>query len=83
MVSFQEQERAKRMLEGQDEQHVLNFIALNKVVTLDILVEQFPRIRWGTLFSTLGRFRREGLMTVHQVESKLEIRINKLALRVF
>ncbi|MDH5775998.1 MAG: hypothetical protein OEZ57_13910, partial [Nitrospirota bacterium] len=58
------------------------FIALKKVVTLDMLVEQFSRIRWGDLFSTLGRFRREGLMTVHQVDSKLELRINKLALRV-
>lgn len=77
MVSLKEKVWAKSTIDGQDEQHVLNFIASEKVVTLEMIVEQFPWIRWGDLFSALGRFRREGLMTVHQVDSVLEMRIQE------
>ncbi|MEX2492621.1 MAG: hypothetical protein WD425_12750 [Nitrospirales bacterium] len=77
MISMKEKVGAKPMVVGQDDQHVLNFIASEKVVRLDMIVNQFPWIRWGDLFSALGRFRREGLMTVHQVDSVLEIRINE------
>jgi hypothetical protein len=77
MVSMKEKVGAKSMVVGQDEQHVLNFIASEKVVRLEMIVNQFPWIRWGDLFSALGRFRREGLMTVHQVDSVLEIRVQE------
>lgn len=77
MVSMKEKVGTKSMVVGQDEQQVLNFIASEKVVRLERIVEQFPWIRWGDLFSALGRFRREGLMTVHQVDSVLEIRIKE------
>ena len=77
MVSLKEKVWDKPTIDGQDEQHVLNFIASGKVVTLEMIVEKFPWIRWGDLFSALGRFRREGLMTVHQVDSSLEMRIQK------
>lgn len=83
MVSVKEKGCVKTTFDGQDEQQVLNFIALEKVVTLEMIVEQFPWIRWGDLFLALGRFRREGLMTVQQVDPKMEIRINKHALNVF
>ena len=83
MVSVKEKGCVKTTFDGQDEQQVLNFIAFEKVVTLEMIVEQFPWIRWGDLFLTLGRFRREGLMTVQQVDSKKEFRINKHALNVF
>ncbi len=80
MVSLKEKGWAKSTIDALDEQHVLNFIASEKVVTLEMIVEQFPWIRWGDLFSTLGRFRREGLMTVHQVDAVLEMRIQERVL---
>ena len=75
MISIKERGWAKTMVAGQDEQKVLNFIAAEKLVTLERIVEQFPWIRWSDLFLILGRFRREGLVTVHQVGSCLEMRI--------
>ena len=63
------------MVVGQDEQLVLNFIVSEKFVGLELIVEQFLWIRWEVLVSALGRFKREGLMTVHQVDSVLEIRV--------
>ena len=75
MVSKKERLWAKSTREGQHEQKVLNFIAEEQVVTLEMIVERFPWIRWGHLFSMLGRFRREGLVTVHQVDQILEVRI--------
>jgi hypothetical protein len=77
MVSIKERLWAKSIFEGQQEQKVLNFIAEEQVVTLDMIVEKFPWIRWGDLFSILGRFRREGLVTVHQVDMILEVRIKE------
>ena len=75
MVSMKEKGWAKSTIGGQDELQVLNFIASQKVVTLEMIVEQIPWIRWGDLVLTLGRCRREGLMTVHQVDSALKMRI--------
>ena len=77
MVSIKERLWAKSTFEGQHEQKVLNFIAEEEVVTLEMIVEKFPCIRWGHLFSILGRFRREGLVTVHQVNMMLEVRIKE------
>ena len=77
MVSIKERLWAKPTFEGQLEQKVLNFIAEEEVVTLEMIVEKFPCIRWGHLFSILGRFRREGLVTMHQVNMMLEVRIKE------
>ena len=77
MVSLKEEVGAQSMVVGHDEQLVLNFIVSEKVVRLELIVEQFLWIRWEDLFSALGRFRREGLMTVHQVDSVLEIRVQE------
>jgi hypothetical protein len=65
MVSLKEKGWAQTTIDGQDEKRVLNFIASEQVVTSEMIVEQFPWIRWSDLVSTFGRFRREGLMTVH------------------
>ena len=54
---------------------MLNFIADEKVVTLEMIVERFPWLRWGDLFSIVGGFRREGFVTVYQVDSILEVRL--------
>ena len=77
MVSIKERVADKSIVEGQDGQKIWNFIVEEQVTTLDKIVEKFPWIRWGDLFSILGRLRREGRMTVHQVDSILEIRIKK------
>ena len=77
MFSIKERLWAKSTFEGQHEQKVLNFIAEEEVVTLEMIVEKFPCIRWEHLFSILGRFRREGLVTVHQVDQILEVRIKE------
>ena len=77
MVSIKERLWAKSYFEGRDEQKVLNFIVEEQVVTLEMIVKKFPWIRWGDLFSILGIFRREGLVTVHQVDMILEVRINE------
>ncbi len=77
MVSLKERVEAKSIFDGQDEQKVLNFIAEAQAVTLEMIVERFPWIRWGDLFSTLGKFRQEGLITVHQVDTILEVRIKE------
>ena len=82
MVGIKERVWAKSIVEGPHEQNVLNFIANEKVVTLNMLVETFPWIRWGDLFSILRRFRREGLVTVHQVDSILEVRIKEQTFEV-
>ncbi len=77
MVSIKERVANKSIVDGQDEQKVLNFIAHEKVVTLEMIVEQFPWLRWGDLFLIVGRFRREGLVTIKQVNSNLEIWMNE------
>ena len=77
MVSIKERLWAKSIFEGQHEQKVLNFIAEEQVVTLEMIVEKFPWIRWSDLFSILRRLRREGLVTVHQVDMILEVRIKE------
>ena len=77
MVSRKERMWAKSIFEGQHEQNILNFIAEEQVATLEMIVEKFPWIRWGDLFLILGRFRREGLVTVHQVNAFLEVRIKE------
>ena len=82
MVSIKEKVWAKSIFEGQHEQKVLNFIVEEQVVTLKKIVEKFPWIRWGDLFSILGRFRREGLVTVHQVDMILEVRIKEQTFKV-
>lgn len=82
MVSLKERVEAKPIYDGQDEQKVLNFIAEEQVVTLEMIVESFPWIRWGDLFSTLGKFRREGLVTIHQVDTILKVRIKEQAFEV-
>jgi hypothetical protein len=82
MVLIKERLWAKSTFEGQHEQKVLNFIAEEEVVTLEMIVEKFPCIRWGHLFSILGRFRREGLVTVHQVNMILEVRIKERTFEV-
>ena len=82
MVSIKERLWAKPTFEGQHEQKVLNFIAEEQVVTLEMIVEKFPWIRWGDLFSIVGRFRREGLVTLHQIDTILEVRIKERAFEV-
>ena len=77
MDSIKERLWAKSTFEGQHEQKVLNFIAEREVVTLEMIVEKFPWIRWDELFAILGRLRREGLVTVHQVDMILEVRIKQ------
>ena len=83
MVSLKENVGPQSLVDGQDAQQILNFIASEGVVTLEMIVAQFPWIRWGDLFRILGNFRREGLMTVYQVDQKMELRINKHALNVY
>lgn len=75
MLTMNEKLGSPSIVDGQARQTVLAFIAEKQVVTLEMIVEQFPWIRWGDLFSLLGGFRREGVVTVHQVEAILEIRI--------
>jgi hypothetical protein len=82
MVSIKERLWAKSTFEKQNEQKVFNFIAEEQVVTLEMIVEKFPWIRWGYLFSILGRFRREGLVTVHQIDQILEVRIKERTFEV-
>ena len=82
MVSIKERMWAKSIFKGQNEQKVLNFIAEEQVVTLELIVEKFPWIRWGDMFSIVGRLRREGLVTVHQVDMVLEVRIKERAFEV-
>jgi hypothetical protein len=82
MVSIKERMWAKSIFKGQNEQKVLNFIAEEQVVTLEMIVEKFPWIRWGDMFSIVGRLRREGLVTVHQVDMVLEVRIKERAFEV-
>ena len=77
MVSVTETVWANSIVDEQDWQKVLNFIAEEQVVTLEMIVGKFPWIRWGDLFSILGRLRREGLVTVHQVDMILEVRIKE------
>lgn len=83
MVSSKEKSGAPFLGPGQVAQQVLNFIVSEKVVTLEMIVEQFPFIRWEDLFVILGNFRREGLLTVHQGASNMELRVNRYALNMF
>ena len=75
MLTMKETVGGTSMVDGQVGQTVLDFIAEKHVVTLEMIVEQFPWVRWGDLFLLLGGFRREGVVTVHQVDAILEIRI--------
>ncbi len=66
MALMKERVWAKLCFEGRQEQQMLHFIAEEKVVTLEILLEQFPWIQWDDLFSMLGRFRRERLVSIER-----------------
>ena len=77
MVSTKERVWGESIVGEQDGKKVLNFIADEKVVTLEMIVERFPWLRWGDLFLMVGRFRREDLVTIHQVDSHLEVRIKE------
>ena len=66
----------RQISQEQNRQGVLEFIATEKVVTIESLLEQFPGFRWGDLLSLLGVFRQEGLVSVQQVEGVLAVRIN-------
>ncbi len=79
MVSIKERAWTKPIVQGQAEQKVLNCLVEEKGVTLEMLMERFPWIQWGDLFSILGKFRREGLISVHQIGSLLEIRMKEQA----
>lgn len=78
MVTIKERVWGKTILGERDGQQVWNFIANEKVVTLETIVERFPWLRWGDLFLMVGRLRREGFVTIHQVDSHLEVRIKEL-----
>lgn len=79
MLSVKERAWPKSLVERQTAQNVWNCIVEERVVTLEEIVERLPWIRWGDLFSILGRFRREGLISVHQVGSYLEVRLTEQA----
>lgn len=80
MGTIKERVWVKSIVDRSNEQKVLNFIAEEKVATLEMIVGRFPCIRWGDLFSILGSFRRQGLVTVHQVDTVLEVRIKEQTL---
>ncbi len=77
MLSVKERACPKSLVEGQTAQNVWNCILEERVVTLEKMVERLSWIRWGDMFSILGRFRREGLISVHQVGSSLEVRLTE------
>ncbi len=77
MVSIKERGVTAGILNDQSHQKVLNFIAEEKVVTLELIIERFPWLRWGDLFSIVGKFRREGLVSIHGVDSHMEIRMKQ------
>lgn len=77
MLSMKERVWTESIVGRQEAQEVLSFIADEKVVTLEMLIEEFPWIGWNELFSILARFRRDGLMTVHQIGSIWEMRIKE------
>ena len=73
----------KSIVDEHDRQMVLNFIAEKKVVTLEMIVEKFPWIRWGDLFLIVGGFQREGLVAVRQADSLFEVRMKEQPSAVF
>ena len=75
MVSTKERVWSKSVLDEQDRQKVLNFIAEEKAVTLEMIIQRFSWLRWGDLFSIVGGFRREGLVTIHQIGSQMGVRM--------
>ncbi len=77
MISIKERVLSKVVENETDSGKILNFLAEEKHVVLEIIVERFPWVRWGEMFSILGRFRRDGLVTVHQVDTILEVRIHE------
>ncbi len=77
MVSIKERVRPTSFLNESDSEMVLKFIAEEKYVGLEMIIERFPWIRWGDMFSILGKLRRDGAVTVHQVHTILEVRIHK------
>ena len=77
MVASREMPRATSIVDESDAKKILNFIADEKVVTLEMIVNRFSWIRWGDLFSIVGGLRRDGLVGVYQIGSLLEIRIKR------
>jgi len=69
----------RTLADVQSGQTVLNFIMEERVATLEAIVQRFPWLRWEDLFSIVGRFRREGLVTIHQVDAHMEIRMREQA----
>ena len=77
MISIKERVSTKAIVNKSDSQKILKFIAEEKNATLEMIIERFPRIRWCDMFSIVGGFRREGLVTIHQVDTILEVRIHE------
>ncbi len=77
MMSIKERGTGKWFVDEYEKQNILHFIESEKSVTLEMIVQRFPWIRWGDLFSMVGGFRRDGLIAVYQVGSLLEIRAVK------
>ena len=77
MISIKERLFFETIDNESDSGKILNFLAEEKHVALEMIVEQFPWVRWGEMFSILGWFRRAGFVTVHQVDTILEVRIHE------
>ena len=77
MVSIKERVWTQSIVHESDSEKILKFIAEEKNAGLEMIVEQFPWIRWGDMFSILGKMRRDGVVTVHQIDTILEVRIHE------
>ncbi len=77
MMSMRRRGTGKWFVDEYEKQNVLNYIESEETVTLEMIVQRFPWLQWGDLFSIVGGFRRDGLIAVHQVGSRLEIRMIK------
>ena len=75
MVSMKERVWDKSALIEEERQKVLNFITEEKAVTLEMIIHRFSWLRWGDLFSIVGGFRKEGLVTIHQIGSQMGVRV--------
>ena len=77
MILIKERVFIKAIDNESDSGKILNFLAEEKHVALEMIIERFPWVRWDDMFLILSGLRRKGLVIVHQVDTILEVRIRE------
>ena len=70
-----------RSISGKNRCSVLEVIAGQSSISIEGLLQAFPRVRWGELFSILNSLKEEGVIVLDQKGFDFIVRINESRFR--